>query len=59
MFTSWPVARCRPSGYYRVDVGDVDELVNTLHQLECAVMKNGSLLRPIQMADGRRSSASH
>jgi hypothetical protein len=39
-----------PDRYFRVGVGDVAGLINTLHQLECVVMKNGSLVRPIEMA---------
>jgi hypothetical protein len=35
-----------PDRYFRVDVGNMSALINTLHQLECAVMTQGKFPMP-------------
>jgi hypothetical protein len=42
-----------PDKYFRVDVGDLSGLINTLHQLECAVMNQGQSAMPARRIAGR------
>ena len=38
MFISWPAKRSPSDRYHRVDVGDVNGLVEALHAMEFAIM---------------------